>query len=249
MKKLLILLPALLLVLAAGVAFSKPEPAEKEPPNVEKRIWAGFPRSGMRLGVILSDEQNARDAGVRVERVIPDSPAERAGLKKGDVLLSLDGEKVSNPSEVRDFLRDLEEEKEVQVEILRDGDPMTIQITPEEQEGFRMMLGGNRMYLGINLQELDSDLASYFKVDPGAGVLVTRVESGSPAEKAGVRSGDVITHVNGEKINEPADVVRKMENLDEGATLEITVLRHGSEEADSEAGTTGLASSGYAEHS
>lgn len=229
MKKLLILLPVVVLVVAAGVAFSKPEPAEKQPSTVQKQFWESFPRSGFRLGVVLNDnELRSREPGVRVERVLPGSPAERAGLKPGDVIISLDGKKVLTPGDVRSFLKGLDEEKEVQMEIVRDGDPMTVKITPEERNGLRMVMGGG-MYLGVNLQELDTDLASYFQVDPGAGVLVTRVEPGSPAEKAGIRSGDIITHVNGEKISAPPDVVGKMDNVREGDTLEITVLRHGAE--------------------
>lgn len=229
MKKLLVLLPILLLVLIAGVAFSRPEPAESTPNYPQRRFWESFPRSGIRLGVVLADDEpGSRKGGVRVERVVPDSPADQAGLKDGDVILRLDGERVSSPRDVREYLKGMDEPKEMQVEIERDGKPLTIQVTPEKRDVMRMAFGGG-VYLGVNLQELDKDLASYFQVDPNAGVLVTRVEPNSPAEKAGLRSGDVLTHVNGEKIGTPSDVVNKLDDVNEGDSLEITILRHGSE--------------------
>lgn len=229
MKKLLMVLPVLVLVLVAGVAFSKPEPTEKPPSqDVEKRMWHNFPHSGMRLGVVLSENDSDAREGVRVERVIPGSPADKGGLQEGDVILSLDGEKVAGPRDVRDIVQGMDEERTLQVQVERDGKPLTLQITPEKREGFHLNFG-NRMYLGLNLQELDPDLASYFQATPGSGVLVTRVESDSPAAKAGVRSGDVITHINGEKVSQPSDIVSKMENVQEGDSLEMTVLRHGAE--------------------
>jgi membrane-associated protease RseP (regulator of RpoE activity) len=83
--------------------------------------------------------------------------------------------------------------------------------------------------LGVNLQNLDPDLAAYFQVDPNEGVLVTRIEPDSPAEKAGIHSGDIITHINGNKVNSAEDVAGMISEGD-AETVEVTVLRHGTQQ-------------------
>jgi membrane-associated protease RseP (regulator of RpoE activity) len=79
------------------------------------------------------------------------------------------------------------------------------------------------------LQNLDPDLAAYFQVDPNEGVLVTRIEPDSPAAKAGFHSGDIITHINGNKISSAEDVSKIISDGD-SETVEVIVLRHGTEQ-------------------
>lgn len=229
MKKPLVLLPLLGLVLITGVAFSKPEPPEREKSHdLEKQILEHFPHGGMRLGVVLSGDDPEK-SGVHVDRVVPDSPADHAGLEPGDTIISLDGTQVSSARDIRDFLNNLEDTREIEMQIERDGKPITLKVKPEKRDLMSLAFPG-RMYLGLNLQELDPDLSSYFQVNAGSGALVTRVEPDSPAARAGIRSGDVITHVDGAKVNEPNDVISKLGGLQEGESLELTVLRHGSEQ-------------------
>jgi membrane-associated protease RseP (regulator of RpoE activity) len=93
-----------------------------------------------------------------------------------------------------------------------------------------MLHGFGGRYLGVDLQDLDSDLASYFKIDPKAGVLITRVERDSPAAKAGLRSGDIVTQFNGKKTASQEDLRDALNDLKEGEDAKLTVLRHGKEE-------------------
>lgn len=222
-KAFLFGLPMAVLLLIGGSAYSKPVP---ESPDRIQKHWESFPRSGFRLGVVLSDD-NGDAKGVAIEKIIPDSPADKAGLQKGDVIERIDGEKIQSSRDVREMLRNLEDSKDLQVEVLRDGKPLTVTVTPEKREfpSFRMM-GGR--YLGVNLQNLDPDLAGYFQVDPNEGVLVTRIEADSPADKAGIHSGDIITHINGNKVDSAEDVSRMISEGD-SETVEISVLRHGTE--------------------
>jgi serine protease Do len=85
-------------------------------------------------------------------------------------------------------------------------------------------------YLGVDLQEMNPDLASYFGTDPKSGVLVTRIEDDSPAEKAGLRSGDVITGFNGKKVASPNDLRDALDDLKDGQEAKLTVLRHGKQQ-------------------
>lgn len=213
------------LLLIGGWAYSKPQPESPDPNH--KQFWESFPRSGYRLGVVLSDA-NGDAKGVAIEKIVPDSPAEKAGLQKGDVLVRIGGEKIQNSRDVREMLRNLGDSKDLEVEILRDGKPLTVTVTPEKRDFMTFAMGGGR-HLGVSLQDLNPDLAAYFQADPNEGVLVTRIEPDSPAEKAGVRSGDIITHIDGNKINSAEDVSR-MISEGESETVEISILRHGTQQ-------------------
>jgi C-terminal processing protease CtpA/Prc len=227
MKKVILFgLPIVaVLLLISGLAFSNPEPQSPPPPH--RPSWESFPRSGFRLGVVLSDN-NGDEKGVAIEKILPDSPADRAGLHEGDILIRIDGQRIQTSSDVREMLRNLEDSKDLQVEVARDGQPLTLTVTPEIREFPSFPRMGGR-YLGVNLQNLDPDLAAYFQVDPNEGVLVTRIEPDSPAAKAGFHSGDIITHINGTKINSAEDVSRIISDGD-AETVEIIVLRHGTEQ-------------------
>ncbi len=212
------------LVLAGGYVFSQPEPQERD--SIHKHMLESFPRTGFRLGVVLSEPQGDAE-GVAIAEVEPDSPADKAGFKHGDVVVKLDGKSVDTPQDIRESLRSLNEAKEMEVEILRDGQPMTLKVTPEKR-GFMRAFRMGQPYIGVNLQNLDADLAAYFKVDPNAGVLIARVEPDSPAAEAGIRSGDILSHIDGKKVSNKEDVSGVIGESD-SETVELTILRHGNE--------------------
>jgi membrane-associated protease RseP (regulator of RpoE activity) len=221
-RRLLIGLSLLTVVLIAGIALTKPENA---PELLNEKIQSMIsPESGFRVGIVLS-ESKGEAGGVAVEKVLANSPAEKAGIRSGDIIQKIDGKEIESARDVRNFFRQLDQAKEVEFQLLRDGKPMTVRLTPEKRN--RMFLRNSRKQLGIQLQELDPDLAGYFQVDPNAGVLIARVEPNGAAAKAGLRSGDVITHVNGRKVNGAEDIHDAINDLKDDESLEITVLRRG----------------------
>jgi C-terminal processing protease CtpA/Prc len=224
-KGLLIGLPLVaVLLVAGGYVFSQPEPQERD--SIRKHMLENFPRGGYRLGVVLADP-DGDGQGVEITEVEPNSPADKAGLQQGDVVVKLDGKNVETPQDIREELRNLNEAREIDVEILRGGQPMNLKVTPEKRR-FMHAFSFGRPYIGVNLQNLDGDLAEYFKVDPNAGVLITRVQSDGPAAEAGIRSGDILTHINGKKVSD-AESATELIGEGDSETIEVTVLRHGSE--------------------
>jgi len=185
---------------------------------------------GMRLGLVLSKinphlrEALHIDSGVLVERVLAGSAAEKGGIQEGDILLRMNGQNIEDMQDVRRLLQSSNNTKAVAIDLVRDGKQMTVNVTPEvkEAKSFRF---GQRNYIGVELQELNKDLGSYFNADSGA--LIVRVQPESPAAKAGLQAGDVIVNFGGKKVESPEDVVNSMENLEGGQASEITVLRHG----------------------
>jgi len=90
-------------------------------------------------------------------------------------------------------------------------------------------LAGGRPRLGIDAEDLSGQFGAYFGAPDGEGVLVREVNSGSPAEKAGVKSGDVITSLNGERIRSLGDLREKLSGKREEKTVKLGVLRNKSE--------------------
>lgn len=88
---------------------------------------------------------------------------------------------------------------------------------------------GGRPRLGIDAEDIGGQLGSFFGAPDGEGILVRSVNSGSPAEKAGLKAGDVITGFNGERVRSLGDLRQKLASQNEAKTAKITVLRNKSE--------------------
>jgi serine protease Do len=86
-------------------------------------------------------------------------------------------------------------------------------------------LGGAGGHLGLQLRGLNDQLAKYFGLMNGEGILVEKVLKDSPAEKAGIKAGDVILSVNGEDMGDVDDVIDEIRDYDEGDTVEVAVMR------------------------
>ena len=91
------------------------------------------------------------------------------------------------------------------------------------------VLAGGRPRLGIDAEDLSGQFGAYFGAPDGEGVLVREVNPGSPAEKAGVKSGDVITSLNGERVRSLGDLREKLTSKREEKTVKLGVLRNKSE--------------------
>jgi membrane-associated protease RseP (regulator of RpoE activity) len=183
------------------------------------------------------------ERGALVGDVDEGSPAEKAGLRKGDVILRIDGRAVEAPSDLVREVRDRDAGDAVRIDWVRDGRETTENITlaalrdprfgkrmrfarPVDPDGPLPPIGGpRRAALGLQLLPMEDDLAAYFGANGGDGALVTRVEEGSAAERAGMKAGDVIQKIDGARVEDPSDVASAMRSKDPGDTLALTVLR------------------------
>ena len=147
--------------------------------------------------------------GILIAQVMNDSPAEEAGLKQGDVILEVDGDKVAKVGSFRNRISLTAPGTEVELLVLRDGDEITIEATigamETDQQG-RPVDSDELPELGMRLQPLTEELAQQFGYEGSSGVLVAEVEPGSAAAEAGIRRGDLIEEVNRVDINNPQDV-------------------------------------------
>jgi serine protease Do len=145
-----------------------------------------------------------------------DSPAERGGLKTGDIITEFDGVKISN---VRQLQREVAQRKtsaQVPVTVLRERQPQTLSVVLGEQPtetasaapGAAPPSEATELY-GFSVQDLSADLRNQLPLGPSArGVVVAGVEDGGPAARVGVRPGDVITQANREAVDSVADLTR-----------------------------------------
>ena len=105
-------------------------------------------------------------------------------------------------------------------------------IPPMEWDGSRFLMGGQPR-LGIDAEDLNGQLGTFFGAPDGEGILVREVSPGTPAEKAGVKAGDVITSVNGERVRTVGDLREKLaakrEAKDKDQTVKLGVWRNKSE--------------------
>ena len=203
------------------------------------------------------------ERGVLLERIVPDSPAAKAGLKDTDVITEINGQRVEGAAQFRRMIHEIPAGRSVQFTVWRDGRAQSVGVTlgksedhgnmwfktaprafsfelpkiemPEvapmpdmDMQGFAV-LAGARPRLGIDAEDLSGQFGSYFGAPDGEGVLVREVNTGSPAEKAGVKSGDVITSLNGERIRSLGDLREKLAGKRDEKTVKLGVLRNKSE--------------------
>lgn len=157
--------------------------------------------------------------GAIVADIEETGPAATAGLRRGDVIVSIGGEKVKNSQDVVFFVRRKMQGEKVDLEIYRDGKKRTLGVVLGEVDGGRKAASGgeNRgkpverpeqkssTLMGITVSEIDSGLRERFKLKSADGLVVTGVARGSQGQRIGIRPGDVVLEVNKVKMMKLAD--------------------------------------------
>ena len=204
-----------------GIGFAIPINLAK---HVAEQLMAHGSVQRAMLGVYLAELTpeiaegfglSKNEQGVVISRVTPDSPAARAGLQRNDVIVEFDGQPVSELQKFRIRVADTPVGRKVPVVVLRDGKRMTIDVTLKNydeqtvaasQPGRQPPSGDVESVAGIKVRALTDGERSAAKVS--GGVYVTDVESGSPAEDAGVQAGDIIQEVGGKDVKTAADFAK-----------------------------------------
>ena len=175
-------------------------------------------------------------SGVLISDVVPGSPAESAGIKRGDIITAVNGKPVHNTNELQLEIMYRQPGDTVTVELLREGQKLTVQVVlgerPTEEALARMTPGGKAAeeeeYFGMVLRELTPELARRYRVPAGVeGLLVVAVRDGSRADWAGVEKGDVIIEVNREPVRTMEEWKAIVESLPATADVLLTVVRGG----------------------
>lgn len=190
------------------------------------------------LGVLIQDVTKdladsfdmKRPGGALVSRVLPDSPAEKAKLKTGDIILEYNGKRLKNSSDLPPLVGTSPVNKPSTLSILRQGKRLTIDVTigelpSDEDMNSRMPHLGSISHklLGLKVRELTEEQQDRMDLKNG-GVIVTDVESGA-GRSAGIRRGDVIQMINNQKINGIKDFKQAIKGLEPGKSVAVLVIR------------------------
>lgn len=280
------------LVLTGGIALAQqgtpapPPPPDGPPmalaPGDGPGMFSMFIEGGSFLGVFAEDisKENMGRYGLRevrgvgITQVAKDSPAEKAGLRKDDVILRFEGDNVTSVRKLTRLVSEVAPDQTARLQISRGGNEQDVSVTMGKRdnatntfhrfeglegleglqglknlrgpEGFRTLppganvwkwegpgpdgqgmvfnFGGGRR-IGVSTTQLTKQLADYFGISDGKGVLVTSVADDSPAAKAGIKAGDVITAIDGEKIGGAGDLSRAINKKKDG-DVTLTVVHN-----------------------
>ncbi len=181
------------------------------PINLAKNISKQLIKTGEvvrgRIGVViqpltneLADSFGAQAGeGILVAQVSEDSPAQRAGIKQGDVIVSYQGNKVDNIGRFRNSVSLTTPGSEKEIIILRNGKRKKLSITIGKQDGEMQVASGSAQSadeIGLTVQSMTPQLAQQFNIKAETGVVVTQVKPNSIAAMAGIRPGTVILQAN-----------------------------------------------------
>jgi serine protease Do len=167
------------------------------------------------------------EGGALVSRVMPDGPADKAGIKRYDVIVEFDGQTVEEMNDLPRIVASTPVEKKVKVVVLRDGKQKALKARVgklEEASDTKLATatpGGGAGSFGLRVQDLTSDLASRLGVEEEHGVVITGVQPGSSAAEAGLRREDVILEIDKNEIADVGDLETHLAEADEGALLLI----------------------------
>ncbi|HEV8471871.1 MAG TPA: PDZ domain-containing protein, partial [Methylomirabilota bacterium] len=194
------------------------------------RGWLGV--SIQPLTPELARSFNAKDnKGVLVSDVVPDSPAAKAGVKPGDILLEFDGKKMEAPSDLQRAVGLAAPGQDTKVRIWRDQSEKTLEIkigeSQEDREPGqpRQGKGSAPSPLGLEVRPVTPEVARQLNLKSSDGVIVARVDEGSAAAEAGVQRGDVIRELNRQRVRSMSDYERLTKDVKEGDRLTVLLQR------------------------
>jgi serine protease Do len=219
------------------------------PVNMAKRVVAQLKERGEVtrgwLGVQIRDlDENLSSyyqlkpfSGVFVEKVVPGDPADQAGIKASDIIISVDGQAVASGRELANIVANTPVGQKTEIRLIRDGKKKTIVVKVAKQADDKVQMASkdsSRDELGLEVAELTTERARQFGLDEDdTGVLVIEVERNSKADKAGMSIGDIIKGINRKKVKSIEDYQRLMAAVDQDDTIDLLVRRRGQ-------GTTGI---------
>jgi S1-C subfamily serine protease len=202
----------------------------------------------------LSSLKLKEERGVEILNVITDSPAAKAGLKEHDVILEINGTRVDSVEQLQRMVRELPAGRTVSLLISRDGSTQTVPAKLGERSQYQGRLGDRDFVfrmpefrmpdiripspnvqvfsltqgarLGIDVEPLGRQLADYFGAPGGEGLLVRSVDRDGPADKAGVKAGDVIVKIDGRKVSDAGDIRSLLRDTREKRTFPIQLVRN-----------------------
>ena len=163
------------------------------------------------------------DKGIEIEKVSPNSPAEKAGIKKGDFLTGVDAVAVDSPLTFTQYMVKKKAGDTVQLKIRRGDQELTKPITIEEAPRPPAQELALKLF-GLKVQDLTPELAQELALRVREGVLIYGVQKGTPAERF-LRSGDVIAQLGRQRVRNLEDLGAVLETISPGEAADLWIVR------------------------
>jgi len=190
------------------------------------------PEATSYLGILVGPTaKDAARTGAVVRDVAPESPAAKAGLKKGDLIVKIGAQEVNDPKALVEAVAGHQGGEKVILHVVRDGKEQTIEATLAERPGAKMPTvrgrpdGPRGHFLGVRAENLTAEAKAKLGVNAEQGAVVMEVLANMPAAKAGLQKDDVITAVNGKTIANGDELRKAVQQADEGKEVTLKVLR------------------------
>ena len=223
----------------SGMGFAIPTQIVR--PTVEKLIKYGKVTHGY-MGIGISDVtpdnskffNMSKAVGAVVTQVEPDSPGAKAGLKVGDVITQIDGQEVSDAGGLQVVVGQKDPGNTIHLQVMRDGKNVTIPVTLEamgsrDKSGKEVSEAGHdKPRWGIGLADITPDMREQLQAPRDLhGAVIEQVQPGSPADNAGLQSGDVIVEVDRKPVQSASDVQKALSSVPKGQDALVLVWSNG----------------------
>ena len=179
----------------------------------------------------LADSFGLKDTkGILIAQVSEDSPAAKAGLKTGDLIVEYQGKVVTDVGNFRNRVALTAPGSKAKLTIIRNGKHRSVDIKLGDLSDGKLLAQETTQSteaLGVTVQTLTPDLAQQFDVQPGKGVVVTEVKSGSVATMAGIRRGTVILQVDHKAVNSAAEFKQAIKKSSDDKRVMLLVSDRG----------------------
>jgi len=197
------------------------------------RGWLGVMIQPVTPEIIKQFDLPKGTTGTLVGDVLKGGPAEEYGIQRGDVIVEFDGKPIDGPTALKNVVAITEVGKKAEVVLYRDGKKKTIEVKVAEQTGNEQQASKSSTpdeatieKFGLSVQELTKEIASQLGYDNEKGVVISNVESNSPAAEAGLRRGDLIQEINKTSIESLADYNKAMKAVGDEKSF-LTLIRRG----------------------
>ena len=218
---------------SVGIGFAIPVNMAKDLlPQLKKgrvvRGWLGV--MIQRITPDLKNKLHLKDEkGALVGDVPAGGPADKAGIKRGDVIVSFDGKEIKEVKDLPYIVASTPVGKNVKVELVRKGRKRSLQVNVGElkEEGESQAVSKAEPNLGLTVKEITPELARNFGLSETSGLVVVQVENNTAAAKAGLRPGDIIIEIDQVPIKDLEEYHSKIQDYKKGDTVLFLVKRRG----------------------
>jgi serine protease Do len=170
------------------------------------------------------------EKGALVSQVVPGGPAAQAGIERGDVIVSFNGNILKSAHDLPFLVATTPVGKKVQVEVLRNGEKKTFEVEVGElkEETAKAAEKGPKPYLGMTVEDITPKVAGEYNLSKTSGVVVTDVEADTPAERAGLQPGDVILEIDRVEVKDAKQFEARFHEYHKGDIILFLIDRGGS---------------------